>query len=468
MSLNDFIFFQNTDRQYQYPKKFAYKNAFGLFLIISSAITIPYAAAMGSRPTEVILETAPAVQLPPLTLEEAYQAALHRSEELAMAQADIDMTWANFLEASSEALGDVSYQREDFRQEDLGSGTSESGATSSFNRPNTRESKFVISQPLFQGFKSLGALAGSGSLRKEREYTYDRAKQLLFLDVADVFYTVQRYERDLEITQETLKLLGSRVNDLNKREEIGRSRMSEVVTARARLNSLKSTLARIQGSMRVQKRTLEFLTGYNLEGRSLADPENVPQMTSPITGYLEQSENRPDVEAARYALKKANQNIIIAQSEVWPTITLDHTQYDRREGFQGPIDWDMMFKINVPLFQGGEALSKIKAALVDRTKSNLKLTQTERVSEMETKQAYDSLSSRLDEYTALEEAVKTAEENYKVQKKDYRLALVTNLDVLEALENLNQTRLDHNEVHAELLKDYRRLQVASGDCCESI
>ena len=109
---------------------------------------------------------------------------------------------------------------------------------------------------------------------------------------------------------------------------------------------------------------------------------------------------------------------MIAQSQVWPTVTLDHTQYDRREGFQAPIDWDLLFKVNIPLFQGGEALSKIKAALVDKKKSDLTLSQAERHSQTETKQAYDSLNARLDEYRALEDAVKSAEENYKVQKED--------------------------------------------------
>jgi len=437
-------------------------------LLFHSFVT-DIAWSMGSRPAETADETTVTVQLPPLTLEEAYQATLLRSEELAMKKADIDMTWANFLEASSEALGDVSYQRTDFKQENQGE-TSVSGdnATGSANRPNTRESAFVISQPLFQGFRSVGALAGAGSLRKEREYTYARAKQLLFLDVTDAFYTALRYERDLEITAGTLKLLNDRVSDLTKREKIGRSRISEVVTARSRLNTLKSTLARIRRNLMVQKRTLEFLTGQNLEQRTLDADANLPSLQSPLKDYLALSDNRPDVEAARFALKKAKRNIVIAQSQVWPTVTLDHTQYDRREGFQAPIDWDLLLKVNIPLFQGGEALSKIKAALVDKKKSDLTLSQAERHSQTETKQAYDSLSARLDEYRALEDAVKSAEENYKVQKKDYALALVTNLDVLEALENLNQTRLDYSEVYTELLKDYRRLQVASGDCCESL
>jgi len=426
--------------------------------------------AMGSKPPFDPEQTKEPAAQPPLILEEAYQAALQRSEELAMKKADIDMTWANFLEASSEALGNVSYQMEDFRQESLGEGSSAGGenATGSANRPNTRESKFVISQPLFQGFKSLGALSGAGSLRKEREYTYARAQQLLFLDVADAFYTVLRCERDIEITEGTLKLLNDRVTDLTKREKIGRSRLSEVVTARSRLNTLKSTLARIRGNLMVQKRTLEFLTGKNLEHRALDTGAELPSLQNPLKDYLDLSSNRPDVEAARYALKKAKRNIVIAQSQIWPTVTLDHTQYDRREGFQAPIDWDLLFRVNIPLFQGGEALSKIKAALVDKKKSDLMLSQTERHSETETKQAYDSLSARLDEYSALGEAVKSAEENYKVQREDYALALVTNLDVLEALENLNQTRLDYSEVYTELLKDYRRLQVASGDCCESL
>ncbi|MBP9865325.1 MAG: TolC family protein [Candidatus Omnitrophica bacterium] len=423
--------------------------------------------AMGSKPPEAVEETAPA-NLPPLTLEEAYQASLQRSEELAMKKADIDMTWANFLDATSQALGNVSFQMEDFRQEDLGGGSSESGATSSFNRPESRENKFVISQPLFQGFKSIGALTGASSLHQQREYTYTRAKQLLFLDVAYAFYKTLESEQALEITSDTLKLLSDRVKDLTQREKIGKSRKSEVVTARARINSLKADRARTKGELQREYRMLEFLTGHDLVGRRLIIDEPLPPTENSLSHYLEQSKNRPDVESARYALKTAKRNIVVAQSQMWPTVSLDHTQYERRDGFQSAIDWDLLLKINVPLFQGGEALGKIKAALVNKKKSDLTLSLAERESNMSTKSSYDSLNARFEEYDALEAAVKTAEENYTVQKEDYALSLVTNLDVLAALENLNQTRLDFNAVHFLLLNDYRKLQVASGDCCESV
>lgn len=429
---------------------------------------MPLAHAMGSRPPETptAIEISPA-QLPPLTLPEAYHLALKRSEDLALKKADIDQTWADFLQATSEALGDVHFRIEDFRQEDVGGGSGE-GATSSFNRPHSREDKFVIHQPLFQGFKSLGALTGAGSLRKQREKTYQRAEQLLFLDVSGAFYAFLQSQRAFEITANTIQLLEQRAGDLSKREKIGRSRISEVITVRTRISTLKADLARLRGNLRREQRVLEFLTGENLEGRRMEIENVLPAAAGELAEYLTISGQRPDVEAARYAVKTANRNIVVAQSQLWPTVSLDHNQYEKRDGFQSAIDWDLLLTVNVPLFQGGEALSKIKTALVDRKKSSLTLTRTERESERDTKQAYDSLSSRLEEYQALEAATQEADENYRIQKKDYLLALVTNLDVLEALQNLNQTRLDSNEVYFELLKDYRRLQVASGDCCESI
>ena len=106
---------------------------------------------------------------------------------------------------------------------------------------------------------------------------------------------------------------------------------------------------------------LEFLTGHDLEGRALEESKPVPKDQGALKDYLSLSENRPDVEAARYALKTAKRGILVAQSDLWPTVTLDHTQYQRREGFQGAIDWDLLLKVNVPLFQGGAAISKIKS-----------------------------------------------------------------------------------------------------------
>ena len=62
---------------------------------------------------------------------------------------------------------------------------------------------------------------------------------------------------------------------------------------------------------------------------------------------------------------------------------------------------------------------------------------------------------------ALEKATESARKNYEAQRRDYRLGLVTNLDVLQAMTAFqhNQQALDRARYTTKL--DYLKLQAAA-------
>lgn len=428
----------------------------------------PSAFAMAKRPPHESLELPQTsiAPLPPLTLEDCFQLALGRSEELARREANIEQTWADFLSVSGEVIGDARFEMLHFRQEPQGT-AGDTGATATATRGERRTRQFVITQPLFRGFRALGALRGAGSLREQRLYEKQRAEQLLFLDVALAFYGSLQLQKDLSTQEEIIRLLDDRAGELMQREKIGKSRISEVVSARARLKTAQANRARIQGLWAIQKRFLEFLTGISMMKRELVEEQLPLEPLLPLDAYLDRSESRPDVKAAEQALKTAQQRIIVAQSGLWPEIALENHLYEKREGFQSGIDWDLLLSIDVPLFTGGSTLGEIKSALVARKKAKLDYSETYRRARLQIKQAYEAWLASGEEFKALEEAVEAAKENYRVQKEEYEYNLVNNLDVLDALENVNDTEIAMVRSYYDQKMNHWRLQIASGACCES-
>jgi len=169
------------------------------------------------------------------------------------------------------------------------------------------------------------------------------------------------------------------------------------------------------------------------------------------------------VEAARQAVKTAWRAVIVAQSELWPEISIEHNQYERREGFSSNIDWDFLFKVDVPLLQGGSAIGKIKQAVSQWKKEKLNYSLVRREAGRDIKESFEKWRSSKSESGALEEALKAAEENFRLQKEDYTHNLVGNLDVLEALEELQQTRREAIRAHYQMKSDYWRLRIAAGE-----
>ncbi len=446
---------------------------------VGLALTLPEGWSMGRRPRDgkeerkadekaAAEESAPAPEpLPLLTLEDCYELALERSETVAISKEEIEEAEAQFFKATGEALGDVDFVIEDFRQDapkprDLGA-EGGPGFGSTFNAQHRRERLFVISQPLFQGFKSIGALSGAGSFRKQQKEEWLRSKQLLFLDVATVFYALLREKKELENVEGIRTLLEERIAELKEREKIGRSRPSEVVQAEAGMGRVEGELARVRGVVKATGHLLEFLTGVSIELDRLQEEGLPEEKARELTTYLGDSETRPDVEASRQAVKTARGAMIVAQSSLWPEITLENSQYVKREGFQKDFDWDLLIKVTVPLARGGETIGKIKEARSRWKQAKLAHTRTQREAELEIKESYEKWVSSAEQSKALEGALRASQENYRLQKEEYARNLVGNLDVLEALEELFETSRAANRASYEMKESYWRLQVARGD-----
>ncbi len=402
-------------------------------------------------------------QLISLTLEDCFKLALKRSETIAIRNEIVDATQADFLAATAQVIGDADFVMNYRRQKVVKSGGDGSSVGGTFNAPNRRDREFVISQPLFQGFKALGAIKGAGSLKKQRIGERVRAEQLLFLDVSRAFYDVLRYQKDVEIIQGIHDLFNERMGDLWEREKIGRSRHSETVSAESRMRVIESELAQAKGILAVAKHILEFLIGSPVEPNQLKDIEIIGNRPEALDAYLGAAEKRPDVEAFRQAVKTAWNGVVVAQSSLWPDISLVNNQYQKRDGFQDPIDWDLLFKINVPLFKGGETLGKIKGARSNWKKAKLSYSLAKRQAELDIKESFQNWMASKDQSKALKEAVKSSEENFTLQKEDYAHNLVNNLDVLSALESLHQARREANQAHYQMKQNYWNLKVAMGE-----
>jgi outer membrane protein len=423
---------------------------FFLILIMSSS---PLAQAGESTPP------AATIRMDSLSLEECYKLALIQSETVAIQKEAISRATAQIFNAASQGLGNV-----DFIIERTFQDNQQSNLTgSSLGDPNIQESKFKISQPLFQGFKAIGALTGAGSYKREQTEAWIRAKELLYSDVARAFYSVLLYEKAIDINQGIHELLLERIKELEEREKIGRSRPSEVVNAKTSLKVLEADLAGNRGAVATFRYLLEFLTGTELEGRKLEEETFEEVSSQTLTEHLKMAPLRSDVKAAEQAVKTAWRGILVAQSGFWPTITLDHNQYTRREGTLANLDFDTLFKFDVPLFSGGETIGQVKDSVGILKQKKLTYSLAKRQAELEIKQSYQIWLSAKETDNLLKEAVRYAEENYAIQSEEYTRSLVNNLDVLTALESLHNTRQNQNRTYYVMKQDEAAFRVAVGE-----
>lgn len=425
----------------------------------------------GGPLSPVFIDT-PSETLPtPLTLDNCYELAMRRSETVAIRKELIREAEARFFEASSIFLGDVDFVFTDSIQKELkgevaadeGDGDSGSGVRTTLNDPERLERKFVIRQPLFQGFKSIAGLTAYDSFKKQRTAEWRRAEQLLYQDVASAYFQILLHKNDIQIIDGILGLYQDRLKELEEREKIGRSRESELALARSRMKILEADLARARGALLFTIHLLEFLTGSPIEAEQITDSLPLAERRELAACVAVASAKRPDVEASRQAVRTAWSQLLGAQSGFWPLVTLESNQYDRREGFQSDITWDVLFRAEVPLFRGGDNLGKFKVAVSKLKQAKLSYIESQRKAGLEVRQAYRAWETSFNRHQSLVEAVNASEENYRLQKEDYTRNLVNNLDVLASLEQLDETRREANRSRYAMNENYWRLQVATGE-----
>ncbi len=399
-----------------------------------------------------------------LTLGRAYELALKRSEDIAIKAEVIHEAEAHFYRALSGVLPKVSFVITRQEQEVGSAGeTSEFGenASSSALRRTTHQKKFAFSQPLFSGFKEFAALQGVGAEKAQRFFEKKRAEELLFVDVMEAFYAVMEARRDVAIVEMIQKALKERVKELEERARLGRSRDSEVQTAVVDQKTSEYDAQVAKRMEAVARELLEFYIGREISGE-LVDKgrDRAPQ---DVSYYAAKANDRFDLKAAKEAHVLAQKNVIVAQSGFFPTARLDGNYYTERVGFQSGIDWDLLFTIDIPLFDGWQTVGEVKEAAALREEARLFAEKTKRLATLDVKNAHQEFASSLLEEKALSGALEASKKSYELQAGEYRMNLVNNLEVLDALRRYQETNRRFNAAHFEARKNFWKLKVAAGE-----
>ena len=440
-----------------------------LSFVIAALMTFSFASpsvwALGQKPPKETVQTIEEPKIMYRTLLDYYELALKRSETVAISKEAIEETEAEFLKAAGEFIGDADYKITSFRQDPLSTaeGGGGTGISSNFFKTHRRERKWVFTQPLFQGFKSFAAIAAAGGLRKQRKEEEIRAEQLLFTDVALAFYNVLRQKRDLEIVEGIIKSYQERIEELTEREKIGRSRESELAKAISQMKSIESELAKVRGLFAIAQHVLGFLTGIEIKPEELKDTDLPDERILELLDYVQASENRSDVNAAKQAVKIARQGILSAQSELWPELALDSNVYNQRDGSQFNVDWDVLFTLNFPLGKGGTTLGNLKQAVSVWKQAKQTYSLTQRQALLDIQESYENWIASSHQTKALEEAREASQDSFNLQKSEYDNNLVSNMDVLDALNELYDTSRKANDVHYQMKENYWKLKVSIGE-----
>jgi outer membrane protein len=398
-----------------------------------------------------------------LTLSDCYKLALRQSEIIAISADSIRQAEARFLQALSVAMPYVSFKSTD-TQEAI---PNDAGTTFSTLKPaKSSERQFQVTQTLFNGFKAIAAASGSAMEKDQRIEEKIRAEQLLLVDVSNAFYLFIEKQEDLKALLRIKSALTNRIEELKSREDLGRSRSSEVVNARAQLYTLEADLKVVKSQEVVARQLLEFLIGRPVD--KVSDSYKIPEHLMGADYYVSKFVARPDIKAANYAWQYSEKQLDVINSGFLPTVSWQGNLYTQRTGFDKNTDWDIMLKVDVPIFEGTETLGKSKEYKLIAHQKELEYVRLKRFAPYDIKDSYVKLDTALAVHENLKKAFYTAKINYYLQRKDYERNLVSNLDVLAAIQTLQDAQRNYIRAIYEAKRLYWRLKVSVGESIEDV
>lgn len=391
-----------------------------------------------------------------LDLTQCYELAKKQSETLQISVEQIEQIEQQYKQTFASVMPNLSLNASQKWQEAGAPGT-----PSSFIATSNPQANLILTQPLFSGFREYAAMRGYKHEGKAAELQLKFADQQLFQNVASAFYQILSFEKNLTDTMDLLAMTEDRAKELRARERIGKSRVSEVLSVESQLASVKSQIEAVRSQIAVEREVLAFLIGQDASTVKLQDELTDLPPAQTEEAVLAKASSRSDVRSARETEQAQHEQIKIAWGAMYPQIGFVGDYYLYRYSLYRPIHWDATFNASLPIFSGGGQVAAVRLAESQwrAADDNARLVFRQALSQIRTD--FLSLQFATSEFSPLREAYEKARDSYKLELREYRLGIVDNLTVLQAMNAVQSAQVSLHQTGYQIKLDYLQLKVAT-------
>lgn len=180
----------------------------------------------------------------------------------------------------------------------------------------------------------------------------------LIADIANNYYNLLALDRQLEITQETLKSRIAGVETMKTLKEGAVVNGAAVVQSEASRYATEVTIPDLKRTIRETENALNILLSRApgpINRSKLADQSLSPDVKIGVPTQL--LENRPDVQGAEFAFRAAFENTNLARTYFYPSLTITAagglSSLDIKDFFSKSIFYNLVGGLTQPIFNKG-------------------------------------------------------------------------------------------------------------------
>jgi NodT family efflux transporter outer membrane factor (OMF) lipoprotein len=247
-------------------------------------------------------------------------------------------------------------------------------------------------------------------------------------------------ESQIETNQKVLDLLKNRFGT-------GQIRGVDILRQQQLLESTREQKSNAEANLKVLQHELSVLLGQSPQDTLATAPDQMPELPPlPETGVpIDLVQRRPDVKSAFNLVKAADRDLASAISNQYPRLTLS-ASLTSSSNTAGNLfeNWATSFAGNLltPIFRGGELSAEVDRLEAVKKQRLYEYGQTILTAFQEVENALVREQKQRESIARLKEQIALAEKAYNQLRLEYLNGTSNYLDVLTALDEVQQLRRD--------------------------
>ncbi len=344
---------------------------------------------------------------------------------------------------------------------------------------STRGFGVTLTQPVFR-MQNWIAISQAEKQVLQAEATLTTAAQDLIVRTAQAYFDVLLAQDNVALSDAQKRAIAEQLAQAKRNFEVGTATIVDTLEAQARYDQAVAKEVLDANDLEVKKRALQQIIGKPPAGLTpLGDkmalarptPDNIDEWVRAA------SESSLAVAVSRAAFEIARQEVDRSRAGHYPTLDLNASyNYNRNpasslgELFTGAAitseNSAVGLVLSVPIFAGGGTQSRVREALALRDRAEQDLENTQRTVAQSVRQSFLNVTNGAALVRALEQALASTQSQLDSSILGRDVGVRTSVDVLNAQQQVFQTRRDLQQARYGFLMNNLRLKAAAGTLSE--
>ncbi|RIV41954.1 TolC family protein [Flagellimonas pelagia] len=410
-----------------------------------------------------------------LTLQEAVELALQNSDgakaseaRLNVAESEINVT-KNLQYPDLKLSGQYMYLTNADVNLKLATGSSD-GEGDSGSSPKVNQlllGQASASMPLFSGFKLKNTVKSSEHLYQAASFNAKNDNETIALNVIQEYISLYKSRQAVTLIEENLKSAQQRVKDFSAMEQNGLLARNDLLKAQLQESNVEVSLEEAKKNARILNYELATLLKLPEETNIETATTEFGLVGSPTVSI---GTDRFDLEALKYQKEAADDQVKVAQSKYYPSLSLSggYIALDLQNAITVTNAMNVGVGVSYNLSDLFKAKSDIKLAKYKAEELHYNLdafTDKVKVQVENANQEYELALKTHNMYLKSEEQAK---ENYRIVKDKYDNGLADTNDLLDADVQQLQARIQLAYAEANITQRYYELLTAKGQLTNTL